>query len=101
MPWSRRGNRINRICRGQLRHIGPRNGISILRTLCKPRKISIVRNLLGSILGEGTEDTVGRGLGPAEGTESIEFVGANAHIGPRDGLSILLTLCKPRNVCVG
>ena len=52
------------------------------------------------MLGDGAEDTVGRGLGPAEGTESIEFVGANAHIGPRNGFSILRTLCKPRKISV-
>ena len=70
-------------------HIGPRNGFSILRNgfsilrmLCKPRIVSIVRNLLSSIFGEGAEDTVGRGLGPAEGTVSIETVGADAHIRP-------------------
>ena len=41
MPWSRRGNRIDRIRRGQLRHIGPGEG----------RKF-----------GNGLEDTVGTPL---------------------------------------
>ena len=65
-------------------HIGPRdgfsilrNGFSILRVLCKPRIISVVRNLLGGIFREGAEDTVGT---------------------PFPGCPILLAvLCKLRN----